>query len=1058
MTRWGKGGGQQQASSAFGPSASLSFTEQRIFATMGEALVAASRQHAPPAPPPPPQQQTRRSPVAQRPRHRPGDVICSNCFVSNWKSRGTCRQCKRELVKDQPDRSPSRVSPKPAAKTSPGKSSESSKTSDQDGDFMDVEDTAGADEDPRWQDLSISELKQEYGKLEVLSKQLKETHCVEAADTIATRMTVLRTVMQRKLPQGQRLASIQSSLRKTQTAREKQQALITDMEKKLTEAKAREAALAVEERQYQKEMDEFKAELVEDDKQEDCPDTDNQLSSFFQKLQEHVSEDVLCQGKQLVEGLRMKLRASSTPSGGTAQLQPALPALPASLPPTLPGPSSASWPSTSHTGHRIWCQEECQRSQEPAIWRFQPGCPISGWNSRALTCPHPCSAYPFSRGASGEQVQQLSLIACRVAPQCSMLYLAPLACPLSSSPFRGQCQGSALPPLCFCLPLCTQVLHLGVFNVFGQFEQTFHRTDAHGQQHPVSLILPLPCKHLAQWSPCLSQCLVTDWRCALTSIYHPTWVLCVLAEVSTQPQCVLALLILSSLHACEVLSCSGRLSEAWPPLLSYACSVCGSCSGALLISNVCGLPQSFPRRSLVSCLQDATDGRQHCDYAAGGGARWPISRPQCGPTASFSSFASATSGDCTMACCRHFAALYDAWCAGSRSGSSLGGRADKSVSAAAETVTSEASSRCLCARVVRSAGCSRHGSWGEWFRAKPDNRCRRQRSQHRCGEHGAGIPWRTHLSRTWRTHSFDAEAETASSREGSHYYIAGAQQAHCGVVVCDLRFCELARCISVSLMWARAPCQPSSRPRDGPGMGPMDVVGSSSSGDRQPQRPPTCEETQGGDSGCSCASFQSCSSRGGSSICQHRGPERHVRTTTSESASTAIHSSQCLRSSHPGCLSSSSCDASAVHESAPCCASAAAAWPKSVLAGRACACKAGASATLSQTSQCACAHPCRLRCRLRALTPIEVPRSCTADALQLNLTCVLPSFPFEERQVAAQIHDVLSSEVIPSETIRNAIRFGPLSSLLVGFLDQRSLPQFWGSSGDPALFFQPILV
>ena len=73
-------GGQQQPA-AYVPQQLLSFSEQRIFATMGEALAAVSRhQHSAAPRPPPLRRPARLSPAPQRPRHRKGDVICNNCF------------------------------------------------------------------------------------------------------------------------------------------------------------------------------------------------------------------------------------------------------------------------------------------------------------------------------------------------------------------------------------------------------------------------------------------------------------------------------------------------------------------------------------------------------------------------------------------------------------------------------------------------------------------------------------------------------------------------------------------------------------------------------------------------------------------------------------------------------------------------------------------------------------------------------------------------------------------------------------------------------------------
>ena len=284
---------------------------------MGEALLSASRQTAAATATPPTSRQVRSPPAAQRPRHRPGDIICSNCFVSNWKSRTTCRQCKQDLVPDNGHAlSPSRASPKTNQKTSPAKTSESSKSTETEDHFMDVEDQDG-NEDPRWTELSVSELKQEHNKLEALAKQLKDTHCASAADGVLARMASLKSAIQKKLPQGQRLSSLQSSLRKTQASLEKQQTLVQDLEKKLTEARARETALTVEARQFQADLEAFKTELMigdEDKGEEAITDTDAQFEEFFQELQPSVPKELLSQGRQLVDGLRARFRASSPKS------------------------------------------------------------------------------------------------------------------------------------------------------------------------------------------------------------------------------------------------------------------------------------------------------------------------------------------------------------------------------------------------------------------------------------------------------------------------------------------------------------------------------------------------------------------------------------------------------------------------------------------------------------------------------------------------------------------------------------------------------------------------
>ena len=93
-------------------------------------------------------------------------------------------------------------------------------------------------ETSEWQDLSVPQLKIELTKLTSLSQQLRDLGLINAAAEATKKAEALRSYQQKRMPSGQRLDMLNATHRRATQSRERAQAHLDELEKKLCEARA----------------------------------------------------------------------------------------------------------------------------------------------------------------------------------------------------------------------------------------------------------------------------------------------------------------------------------------------------------------------------------------------------------------------------------------------------------------------------------------------------------------------------------------------------------------------------------------------------------------------------------------------------------------------------------------------------------------------------------------------------------------------------------------------------------------------------------------------------
>ena len=193
---------------------------------------------------------------------------CKECATNNWDNRLNCRQCGAacpSAVQHGKKTVQEPKKPMPADKPR-DRSSDHDKT--QNGDVtMDGEDSSANGDafvDPSWREMSVQQLKTEATKMVALQKQLKDNRLQVACDELGSRLQSLRSYMRSKLSNGQRLDTLEASLRKQRALYDslKQQKL--DTEKKLEELQDRMAEVDTKEKEILAELEEAKKELIQD--------------------------------------------------------------------------------------------------------------------------------------------------------------------------------------------------------------------------------------------------------------------------------------------------------------------------------------------------------------------------------------------------------------------------------------------------------------------------------------------------------------------------------------------------------------------------------------------------------------------------------------------------------------------------------------------------------------------------------------------------------------------------------------------------------------------------
>ena len=364
---------------------------QQLLACLAQAMCPTVPAHALPAPMPPvataPVKQNATRPAAAK---RP-EVVCPICQVTNWTSRAHCRKCKAELNQEQ------RKKPAPQRKQRQADKSCSPSPRAVERTAMEVEGDAGeliaASADPTWPEQDLSALRQESRRLEGLQKQLKLAHCEDAAQQVQHRLTSLRTHIQQRVPEGDRLSSLLAQARKTAAAKDKADAQVAECQKKLEESQEKQRAAALEEESARLSLEAFKHEMGGISDEDTQSQTDASVQQVLGQLKGLLPGELYgrtsnfdsafaqsqSQGRPQGQGGRL---GHVWATGGTASLSTDHPRYTA----WIASRRKRRWGSASGTAFtrahgaaaRLWCSQENSSSPRSSIRRRCPRRP-DGW-------------------------------------------------------------------------------------------------------------------------------------------------------------------------------------------------------------------------------------------------------------------------------------------------------------------------------------------------------------------------------------------------------------------------------------------------------------------------------------------------------------------------------------------------------------------------------------------------------------------------------------------------------------------------------------------------------